>query len=432
MKCFKKTNDDKIFNILNDYIQKYLLNLYYSPKLNNNIKIKAYNTIINEFKNKKVVYENMGKQKSIINDIFDREKINENIDKRIENEIKLLLDNGSFSQFKYITTIIIGKTGLGKSTLINKLLQLKKRKNPNNSTNIYRNEKAETGVGRRVTNSFAEYISDAVPFLRIIDTIGFELNSKFGISEILDKVNNDIIKNNKEFNDSIQCIWYCVGGDDLEDIEIKAIKAYNEQPKRFPLIIVKTHSLGEIEEEKMKNYLEQTFRDNKIEFIPTLSKSANIEINGRKINVKTKGLNTLLTKTFEICKQATEGDYFMRTKCEISKKVYKNLIHQNNEIKNSTINTFVNTFINTFNENKTKEEFSDYIYYLLLTCFKGYLNNEKISSSEAILKKSNSFNTILKEYFSICESIIESIENEKIEERALNFLDRQAKIELRN
>ena len=55
MKYFKKTNYDKIFNILKNYIQKYLLNLYYSPKLNNNIKIKVYSTIINELKNKRVV-----------------------------------------------------------------------------------------------------------------------------------------------------------------------------------------------------------------------------------------------------------------------------------------------------------------------------------------------------------------------------------------
>ena len=55
MKYFKKTNYDKIFNILKNYIQKYLLNLYYSPKLNNNIKIKVYRTIINELKNKRVV-----------------------------------------------------------------------------------------------------------------------------------------------------------------------------------------------------------------------------------------------------------------------------------------------------------------------------------------------------------------------------------------
>ena len=178
---------------MNKNIQKYLLNLYYSPKLNNNIKIKIYNTIINELKNKRVVYQNSEKQKSIINDIFDREKIYENIDKRIENEIELILKNGQFSQFKYITTIIIRKTGLGKSTLINKLLLLKKEKIPNNSTNIYINEKSEAGVGRRVTNSFAEYISDTVPFLRIIDIVGLELNNKFDISEILDIVDNDII-----------------------------------------------------------------------------------------------------------------------------------------------------------------------------------------------------------------------------------------------
>ena len=66
---------------MNKNIQKYLLNLYYSPKLNNNIKIKIYNTIINELKNKRVVYQNSEKQKSIINDIFDREKIYENIGK---------------------------------------------------------------------------------------------------------------------------------------------------------------------------------------------------------------------------------------------------------------------------------------------------------------------------------------------------------------
>ena len=113
MKCFKKRNNDKIFNILNNYIQKYLLHLYYSPKLNNNNKINTYNSIIDMLKDKRVIYEDTGKQKSMVNKIFQKENIEENLDKRIKKEIKILLDNDQFFQFKYITTIIIGKSGLG-------------------------------------------------------------------------------------------------------------------------------------------------------------------------------------------------------------------------------------------------------------------------------------------------------------------------------
>jgi len=62
--------------------------------------------------------------------------------------------------------MLVGKSGVGKSTLINGVLKLEK------------GEKAKTGTGQFITIKYEPYKSDSVPFLRLIDTRGIELNKK--------------------------------------------------------------------------------------------------------------------------------------------------------------------------------------------------------------------------------------------------------------
>ena len=67
--------------------------------------------------------------------------------------------------------MLLGKSGVGKSTLINQFLKLKQKK-------------AKTGTGKYQKVLTEIYTSKYVPFLRLVDTRGIELNKGFGAKEV--------------------------------------------------------------------------------------------------------------------------------------------------------------------------------------------------------------------------------------------------------
>ena len=119
----------------------------------------------------------------------------------------------------------MGKSGVGKSSLLNGMLK---------------EDLAETGVGDKVTIIDTPYKSNSIPFLRLYDTRGIELNKDYGPDKILQNV-FDIIKNQQknvknekdtEYNDYIQCIWYCVRNE-MEDREIEVLNNLKEIEKKI-------------------------------------------------------------------------------------------------------------------------------------------------------------------------------------------------------
>ena len=74
--------------------------------------------------------------------------------------------------------MVVGISGVGKSTLINKFL----------------NTNAPTGTGNFQTVSIEEYKNDKIPCLKLIDTRGIELNTKYGAEEIREDCSNYIKK----------------------------------------------------------------------------------------------------------------------------------------------------------------------------------------------------------------------------------------------
>ena len=146
---------------------------------------------------------------------------------------------------------IIGKTGVGKSTLINALL---------------RNEVAPTSFGKIGTYQTEEYTSDKFPFIKFIDTRGTELNPLNNINKVKENTLNYIEKKlgEKEPNKTIHCLLYCINSNRFEDIESEVLLSLRKKYKNgnLPIIIVYTQNYFEDDFEQMKKYINIKLKEN--------------------------------------------------------------------------------------------------------------------------------------------------------------------------
>lgn len=107
--------------------------------------------------------------------------------------------------------LVCGKSGVGKSTLIN---------------SVFRKELAETGIGHPVTKHLQTYTDPEVP-VNLYDTKGLELSGEVQKQireEIIGFVNKSRESGNAE--DYIHVIWYCINSTSnrIEPIEEEMIK----------------------------------------------------------------------------------------------------------------------------------------------------------------------------------------------------------------
>jgi uncharacterized protein (DUF697 family)/GTP-binding protein EngB required for normal cell division len=110
--------------------------------------------------------------------------------------------------------LIAGRTGVGKSTLINA---------------VFQGNLAETGQGRPVTRSTREYTKEGLP-LSVWDTRGFELSAfKESIAELERLIAER--SRDRDPNKHIHAAWLCVHEDGrrVEDAEIELHSALSRQ-----------------------------------------------------------------------------------------------------------------------------------------------------------------------------------------------------------
>ena len=144
------------------------------------------------------------------------ENIHDHIDDAIKSAVKGV---------GKVNIVIAGKTGVGKSTLIN---------------SVFRGELAKTGSGQPVTQRTEEISKDGHP-ITIIDTKGLELQDYEKIIGELTEVINERSAEHDE-NKHIHVAWLCIHEDGrrIEDAEKKLCEMLKE--KKIPVVVVITKS----------------------------------------------------------------------------------------------------------------------------------------------------------------------------------------------
>ena len=164
-----------------------------------------------------------------------------------------------------LNIIVAGKTGVGKSTLINA---------------VFRDKLAETGMGKPVTDHMRKISKKGIP-LAIYDTKGFELGRDVQ-QQVKQEVMETISKGlaTQDINKAIHCIWYCINTAsnrvDPEEIEWLKELSKENQITQVPIIVVLTQSFSKKNADAMRKMILNENLD-VVQVVPVLAEDYEID-----------------------------------------------------------------------------------------------------------------------------------------------------------
>ena len=267
--------------------------------------------------------------------------------------------------------IVIGKTGAGKSCLINYLLSLKGDKKAKEGETL----DPETNTIQRYENKSDNFT--------LTDTIGIEAtNEERSLEKIEEMIKQHFDENTKNFENNIHGIIYCIKSDStrVEQKERDLIKRLmNIYPKKgIKFIISITYHINK-QNKRIYNFLKKEFgdsisifevnskkestdfgvvkesgRDKIIDFINTNSNDANSAV---MLNYKSNKIKEMYERDFKQCKLILYTDLnnmlFSLFPNHIMVPDYSNaaFLKELNELSNNIRNSFHNNFIQNLIDN---------------------------------------------------------------------------------
>ena len=296
--------------------------------------------------------QNLNFATTLTKQILTNENAIKIFDTKIKEEIRQLKQNEAFLKIDYLTIMILGVTGVGKSTLVNTLLKLQKP------------EAALVGYGDIKTTEIKIFNSKKVTFLHLVDTRGIELVQEYSVKSI--GINADeFINEQKEkenINEVVHCIWYCVESDRFQKNENKLVQNLMntlnnfEKNNHIPVIIVLTKSHGIKHINKMKSYL----HDKDYEDVIAIMAQREELVNGTYL--ESFGLDRLLQRTLKRCKEALLGDMRKIMINQTASHIKDELKNKNKRKKESIIIIMKSDAVDDDLANKNIEDFLCRIY----------------------------------------------------------------------
>lgn len=197
-----------------------------------------------------------------------------------------------------VNILIAGKTGVGKSTLINA---------------IFQGNYAETGQGKPVTQNTRKISKEGIP-LNLYDSRGLELKEyKNNLKEIEDLVRN--LKNDKDPKRHIHAAWICID-ENSRRVEEAEIELSDMLSKHMPVIGVITKCISD---NGFKAKVQELLKHSK-NVVRTNSISRTLD-DGHII--KPTGLENLVDLTMEIIPEGQEKAFAAAQKISNKQKLRK-------------------------------------------------------------------------------------------------------------
>ena len=437
-KSYYKLNSSEVENLYNEYTQtKHIVSHFYDIKdpkdpTYNILKLEEKEILSKYLESTRNNFVNLFNAKlrraqirideinKLVKEFIEKEDGESAFQYKIEECIKKIEKNPKDYEIKYLTVMLVGKSGVGKSTLINEVLKLEG------------NEKAQIGTGQFVTVKYQEYSSDSLEFLKLIDTRGIELNKNYGADEVKREASK-FIEERKETNDPnkfVQCIWYCITGNRFEEVEQNLLTSlrttYGES--KIPIILIYTQATDKTAIDEMKEYIKKI--NIEVNFIEVLAKRKELVQNQGAL--EPFGIDELIKETLKKCKKALNGEMFSVITESISKKIIEMLEKQNFSDKDYITRMMKLSFINNFGACANKETFLHFIIHLLGFNIKIFFEKKELkvneNCTEIFLNSDLFINFIylmINEYENIADNLIEPM----LDIKAREFIDLQIDVQ---